>query len=87
MVERRGLRALAERLREGKKQRDHRDQQRDALFSVLVSAWPAAAVLVMLELVLDLVLHRVHTLAHLASPVARISEPDAVYHARGWALR
>ena len=51
----------------------------------------AAAVLVMLDLVFDFVLHRMHTVAHVRIPhqsdVLMSPLAGAVYHARGWALR
>jgi hypothetical protein len=45
----------------------------------------AGAMIIMLDLVFDLVLNRVHTMTHVASPsVDRANSPvHGVYHARG----
>ena len=71
VIQRGGLRALAERLGEGEAQRDHRDQQRD--FLVLRQGRAAgivAAVMafVVLDLVLDFVLDRVDAVNSWSSP-------------------
>src|SRR6185437_14200126 len=69
VVQRRGLCALAERLGEGKKQRQHRDQQRDLFVEALVLLMAVTvAMLVMLHLVLGLMLDRVYAVAHAAPP-------------------
>ena len=51
----------------------HRDQQRDALVDrrgvdLAVTVAAAAMLVVVLDLVLDLMLYRVHAVAHVASP-------------------
>ena len=78
VADRRGLRALAERLREREAQRDHRDQQRDLLVAgveqVLSAAAVAAMFAVVLHLVLSFVLNRVDAVAHGESSLVRREE-------------
>ena len=67
MVQRVGLGALAQRLREREEQRDDRDQQRHPLVKAQVDvdvAAAAVAVFVMLDLVLDFVLNRMNAVTY-----------------------
>jgi hypothetical protein len=62
------LRALAERLRERQIQREYRDQQRDPLVEFPGLVFMAAAMPIVFNLMLDLVLNRVNPVTHVASP-------------------
>ena len=64
-VESRGLRTLPGGLSKGQKQRQHRNHQRHSLIGDRDTTEAAAVVLVVLDLMLHLVLHRVYAATHI----------------------